>query len=117
MVTEVPMSILTSNSIKKLTHKNFHTWEPLITAELQHMGVWCMCTGDEAHSLMKPSPMSLPDTVTVSKRISAQRNHADALRAYEAACHCNDQAIGMIKTHIEPLQFEGIDKLTTAKEV
>ena len=76
-----------------------------------------MCTGDEADSLTKPTPMSLPDTATVSERISAQRNHADALRAYEAACRRNDQAIGMIKTHIEPSQFEGIDKLPTAKEV
>ena len=70
-----------------------------------------MCTGDEAESLTKPTPMSLPDTATVSERISAQQNHTDALRAYEATCHRNDQAIGMIKTHIEPSQFKGIDKL------
>ena len=48
-------------------------------AELQHMGVWQMCTGDEAESLTKPMPMLLPDMATVSERISAQRNHADAL--------------------------------------
>ena len=48
-------------------------------AELQRMGVWQMCTGDEAESLTKPTPMSLPDTATVSERISAQWNHTDAL--------------------------------------
>ena len=76
-----------------------------------------MCTGNEAESLTKPTPMSLPDMATVSERISAQRNHADTLRAYEAACCRNDQVIGMIETHIEPSQFEGIDKFPTAKEV
>ena len=86
-------------------------------AKLQHMRVWCMCTSDEANSQQKPSPMTVPETASVSKRISAQWNHADASQAYEAACHHNDQAIGMIKTHIEPSQFEGIDKLAMAKEV
>ena len=85
-------------------------------AELQRMGVWQMCTGDEAESLTKPTPMSLPDTATVSERISAERNRAYTLQAYEATCRRNDQAIGMIKTHIKPSQFEGIDKLPTAKE-
>ncbi|KAF8227902.1 hypothetical protein L208DRAFT_1379584 [Tricholoma matsutake] len=84
----------TADDFAKLTHRNYHTWVPRMTAKLQRLGI----------------------CATILERIALQQNHQEEVRAYESACCCNDQAVGMIKTHIEASQYEGLNN-KSAKEV
>jgi len=44
-----------TDDFAKLTHGNYHAWAPRMTAELQRLGVWRFCTGDESIPAKKPS--------------------------------------------------------------
>ena len=52
----------------------------------------------------------------MSERIALQHHHQDEIWSYKSAYHCNDQATGMIKTHIKASQYEGLDS-KLAKQV
>ena len=81
-----------SNNFLKLTHGNYHAWAPRMTAELQRLGIWHFCTGNESIPTAKPTAMSLPDNVTTSKKLTVKRNLSKATMTLAA---------GMIKP-LEP---------------
>ncbi|KAF8222194.1 hypothetical protein L208DRAFT_1381933 [Tricholoma matsutake] len=105
----------TPDDFAKLTHGNYHTWAPQMTAKLQWLSIWHMCTGDESVPSACPTAL-IPDSATILERIALQQNHQEEVQAYESACQCNDQAVGMIKTHIKASQYEGLDE-KSVKEV
>jgi hypothetical protein len=67
---------MTTDDFAKLSHDNYHTWAPRMTAELQRLGIWRMCTGDEKVPACYPV-LSVPESATVSERIALQRNYQD----------------------------------------
>ena len=93
----------------KLTHGNYHAWVPQMTAELQHLRVWCFCTGDESIAMEKPTFMSLPENANTSEKLTAQRNLYKATWYYNDACHQIDQAIRTIMTKIELSEYSGLE--------
>ena len=105
-----------SDEFPKLTHGNYHAWAPRMTAELQRLGVWQFCTGNECIPATKPSAVSPPTTATISERATLDRNFMDVQRIYSDACCRNDQAVGLIMTKIEPSQYEDLED-KSAKEV
>ena len=55
-----------TDDFPKLMHGNYHAWAPRMTAELQRLGVWRFCTGDESIPMEKLTAMPLPtDASTV----------------------------------------------------
>ena len=48
-----------SDDFPKLTHGNYHAWAPWMTAELQQLGIWCFCMGNESIPAAKLTAMSL----------------------------------------------------------
>ena len=105
-----------SDEFPRLTHGNYHTWAPRMTAELQRHGVWRFCTGDESIPATKPAATTPPQDATISERVALERNFTEAQRIYTDACRRNDQAIGMIMLKLEPPQYEDLEG-KSAKEV
>ena len=60
-----------------LTHSNYYAWAPQMTAELQCLGIWCFCMGDESIPVAKPTAMSVPGNVTIAKKATLERNFTD----------------------------------------
>ena len=87
-----------------------------MTAELQRLGVWRFCIGDESIPMEKPTAMPLLTDASTSEKLTAARNLADATWNYNDTCHHNDQAVGVIMTKIEPSEYSGLEK-KSAKEV
>lgn len=100
-------------SIEKLTHGNYHTWAPRVTAELMKLGVWRFCTGEE---IMLPKPTQ-PPSGTTPEAIQLNREYKEDVRYYNEATRRNDKATGTINSLIEPEQLKLVEKCTTAKEV
>jgi len=98
-----------TDDFAKLTHGNYHAWAPRMTAELQRLGVWHFCTGDESIPAEKPTAMSLPANVTTSEKLTVERNLSEATRSYNDACRRNDQAIGLIMTKIELPEYKDLE--------
>ena len=65
------ISSATTDDFAKLSHGNYHTWVPQMTAELQCLSIWRMCTGDE--KVLESYPvLSVPESAMVSERIALQ---------------------------------------------
>ena len=105
-----------TDEFPRLTHGNYHAWAPRMTAELQRLGVWRFCTGDESIPAAKPTATSPPGNATIAEKAALERNFADATRSYNDACRRNDQAVGLIMTKIEPSQYADLED-KSAKEV
>ena len=67
-----------SDNFPKLTHGNYHAWAPWMTAELQQLGIWRFCTGNESIPVAKLTAMSLPDNTTTSEKLTVERNLSEA---------------------------------------
>ena len=106
----------TTDDFAKLTHGNYHAWAPWMTAELQCLGVWCFCTGDEMIPTAKPTARSAPVDASISEIIALEQNFNDAIRHYNDACRRNDQAVGLIMTKIELSEYSDLEN-KSAKEV
>lgn len=73
-------------SIEKLTHGNYHTWAPRVTAELMKLGVWRFCTGEE---IMLPKPTQ-PPSGTTPEAIQLNREYKEDVRYYNEATRRNE---------------------------
>ena len=67
-----------TDEFPRLTHGNYHAWAPRMTAELQRLGVWRFCMGDESIPAAKSTATSPPGNATIAEKAALERNFADA---------------------------------------
>ena len=105
-----------TNNFAKLTHGNYHAWVPQMTAELQQLGVWRFCMGDESIPATKPIAPTVLNNAGIAEKAVLDRNFTDTMHSYSDACCCNNQAIGLIMMKVEPSEYKDLEN-KSAKEV
>ena len=103
-------------SIEKLTHGNYNIWAQHVQARLMELGVWRLCSGDEAFPTAPP-PLNIATNASSTEVIALNRKFKEDTPLYNETLHHNDKAIGTIVSLLELDQLQHIEKLTSAKEV